>query len=886
MVAIDEEKVLKKSEPEGSGSSLNTGADENRTCQQFSSSKETSDISSAVYDVKSTDCLTTDVIMEELPSSSEKNDSEDVNETFVTCAGTDDPELSSVATNNSGSVTDMDSGCSEEFSSPADSSHVNVKLKTSTTNSVDSDVQSAVNHGSENIGNTATEAIEVTSRVTSITDETNSNNIFQSTVIDNQGQDVSMTQDSVESFSSAVTSPPKPPAQVLELSKETVYDTPSTSISSSKSNLMPESQVKISCDGTSPSKALISLIGYGESGSDDDMESDEVEEAKDSTISKAEKKDEAEIIKVPTTSSSVNGQEIAATSSANPENVPVVDLATDKYRFTIDIGSGTDDSESDSDAASTSSSSSSSSSSPSIVPPSSSSDETSDDEIIVRKTAKDVPQSVEKPNKEPPPSKKKRNPLLTAGEISIEDLPPIEDLKITVPEDKVHAIGYVFNIVEQQVVVQGHHGIPPIDLDSVLFLDHGKKALGVIFDVFGHVQEPLYVVRFNSSEHIKEHDIKKGDPVFYAPETEHTSFVVIDELMRIKGSDASGLTGNEVEPCEATDFSDDEEEARVKGSFKQSKFQSSTGEFQSSRKKSRHPGVIGRERGPMKDRNGKGGFPNPFSGQGMKSGTYNQSGHRPFMKQKFNQRSSAGGPSHMQGPRFGEFGCRPVTPFPNQFEMPGNINYDMNARQYHGSPSPGYHPSSPRPWTPQIANHQFGCHTPFSNQRPAFHTENNSHMPQSIPTPPCQMTFGSGTPTPTTGEYQNFGAPVTPGPSFQSYPVNGTAGPSPGPSGFHNFGPPMPPQSPNHQNHHQNMAQTYHSFGPSPHIDISSPPPPLSPAVNGGWMPPRNTPPYHSTNSLAPPPPPPPPPNQHPPTHSMPPPYQQNPPHPPPYDYF
>lgn len=44
----------------------------------------------------------------------------------------------------------------------------------------------------------------------------------------------------------------------------------------------------------------------------------------------------------------------------------------------------------------------------------------------------------------------KRGILCTQGELLLEDLPPIEDLYISVPEEQAHPIGTVFSIVEQQ----------------------------------------------------------------------------------------------------------------------------------------------------------------------------------------------------------------------------------------------------------------------------------------------------------------------------------------------------------------------------------------------------------------------------------------------------
>ena len=90
----------------------------------------------------------------------------------------------------------------------------------------------------------------------------------------------------------------------------------------------------------------------------------------------------------------------------------------------------------------------------------------------------------------------------------------------------------IFFLFSFTVVVQGLPGIPPIDLESVLFLDNGNKMLGKVFDVFGQVHEPLYVVRFNSSDHVKEHQIQTGQSVFFAPKTDYTKTVVVSDLMR------------------------------------------------------------------------------------------------------------------------------------------------------------------------------------------------------------------------------------------------------------------------------------------------------------------------------------------------------------------
>ncbi|KAK7865621.1 hypothetical protein R5R35_009787 [Gryllus longicercus] len=179
---------------------------------------------------------------------------------------------------------------------------------------------------------------------------------------------------------------------------------------------------------------------------------------------------------------------------------------------------------------------------------SSSSDETeeeSEDESVVveRKAKKEIPK--------------------TKGELGLEDLPPIEDLHITVPESECVEIGKVLSIVDSLVVVQSIKGCPSLDLDSVLFLDNGHKALGEVFDVFGKVSEACYCVRFNSKDHALSKGVEVGMPVFYAPRTEYSKYVFLADLTRMKGSDASWAHNNEP-PTRFLDYSDDEQERRAR----------------------------------------------------------------------------------------------------------------------------------------------------------------------------------------------------------------------------------------------------------------------------------------------------------------------------------
>ena len=147
----------------------------------------------------------------------------------------------------------------------------------------------------------------------------------------------------------------------------------------------------------------------------------------------------------------------------------------------------------------------------------------------------------------------------------LQDLPPVEDLDVAVPQNEVVKIGTITGSVDELVVVESSPGHPAVDIDSVLFLDSGERALGRVFDVIGPVSRPLYCVRFNSSQHIQERQVAVGMDVFYAPKSEHTAYVFLDQLMKLKISDAS-WRDDEEPPPQFLDYSDDEEERFAKQS--------------------------------------------------------------------------------------------------------------------------------------------------------------------------------------------------------------------------------------------------------------------------------------------------------------------------------
>ncbi|EDW90310.2 H/ACA ribonucleoprotein complex non-core subunit NAF1 [Drosophila yakuba] len=158
---------------------------------------------------------------------------------------------------------------------------------------------------------------------------------------------------------------------------------------------------------------------------------------------------------------------------------------------------------------------------------------------------------------------RRRQPPKVRGEMLLDDLPPIHQLEITVPEDECVELGKVQSIVDQLVLVSVLPNSMLFDLDTVLFLEKGRKVLGEVFDVLGQVSDPLYCVRFNSNQQILDRGIKIGDVVYCAPKTEHTQFVILSKLMQVRGSDASWE--HDVEPpSRYVDHSDDEEEREAR----------------------------------------------------------------------------------------------------------------------------------------------------------------------------------------------------------------------------------------------------------------------------------------------------------------------------------
>ncbi|XP_048160284.1 H/ACA ribonucleoprotein complex non-core subunit NAF1 [Corvus hawaiiensis] len=152
----------------------------------------------------------------------------------------------------------------------------------------------------------------------------------------------------------------------------------------------------------------------------------------------------------------------------------------------------------------------------------------------------------------------------TKDELPIDELPPVEDLSIILPDNvELKLFGTVSSIIEQLVIIESLRGLPPVNEESIIFKED-RQAAGKIFEIFGPVSHPFYVIRFNSSEHIKAKGINVQDSMYFAPSVEDfTQYIFAEKLKQEKGSDASWKNDQEPPP-EALDFSDDEKEREAK----------------------------------------------------------------------------------------------------------------------------------------------------------------------------------------------------------------------------------------------------------------------------------------------------------------------------------
>ncbi|KIJ66237.1 hypothetical protein HYDPIDRAFT_26605 [Hydnomerulius pinastri MD-312] len=145
------------------------------------------------------------------------------------------------------------------------------------------------------------------------------------------------------------------------------------------------------------------------------------------------------------------------------------------------------------------------------------------------------------------------------------------------PGDALEKIGEVMSIVGNVVIVKGlpadHVKIlseRALDAESLLVFED-RKVLGYIYETFGPTSQPMYQIKFNQNYPLDIEKVRISREVFHVPQ--HSRFVFVNQLKKLRGSDASNI--HDEEPAEdEIEFSDDEQEAAFKASRKKRRSQS------------------------------------------------------------------------------------------------------------------------------------------------------------------------------------------------------------------------------------------------------------------------------------------------------------------------
>ncbi|CZT43569.1 uncharacterized protein RSE6_03631 [Rhynchosporium secalis] len=154
---------------------------------------------------------------------------------------------------------------------------------------------------------------------------------------------------------------------------------------------------------------------------------------------------------------------------------------------------------------------------------------------------------------------------------------PKPDVIIT-PEMPIMEVGNVEHIVENVLVIKARTSGEnrALESGSVLCLED-RSVIGVVAEILGPVQKPLYSVMFTNAGEITEAGLRLGTKVFYSEK--HSTFIFTQALKAYKGSDASNLHDEEVGD-EEMEFSDDEKEAEHKRRVKQKRIERRGGKVQ------------------------------------------------------------------------------------------------------------------------------------------------------------------------------------------------------------------------------------------------------------------------------------------------------------------
>lgn len=160
-------------------------------------------------------------------------------------------------------------------------------------------------------------------------------------------------------------------------------------------------------------------------------------------------------------------------------------------------------------------------------------------------------------------------PVRSKNEVEDDPAPELSN-DYTIPEKtQIEFAGYIHNVSEKTVLIRaGTSGEYRILKENSIFCFEDKTPVGYLYETFGRIQSPIYVVKFNSVEKAKELKGRIGEKVFYVVPS--SSFILTAEIKKLKGCDASNIHDEEL-PLEEQEFSDDEIEQDLKRKKKNKK---------------------------------------------------------------------------------------------------------------------------------------------------------------------------------------------------------------------------------------------------------------------------------------------------------------------------
>lgn len=136
-------------------------------------------------------------------------------------------------------------------------------------------------------------------------------------------------------------------------------------------------------------------------------------------------------------------------------------------------------------------------------------------------------------------------------------------------QTKIQLVGYLSGVVEKNVLIKSLSSAEERVLsEGTVFCLEDRTPIGLLFEVFGKLQAPIYSIKYNTVEEALKWVDKKGENVYFVvPTAEYLSTFMIRKM---KGTDASNFNDEEI-PEDEQEFSDDEKEAAAKKNKKRKK---------------------------------------------------------------------------------------------------------------------------------------------------------------------------------------------------------------------------------------------------------------------------------------------------------------------------